>query len=127
MGLWRAQVHAWNDASRRYKRHFAIDEFVVEADRRRLLAGVRVVERAEARPVDGAEAHRARLATRIDLAVRQMESAESHTGAADGDDFRVGRGVVGRGDFVPAFRHDGAVAHNHRSEWPTLVGAHAFS
>src|SRR5262249_18074266 len=93
---------------------------------RRLLARVRVIERAKSRPVDGAKAHRARLATRIDFAIRQMKSAELRTGAADGDDFGVGGGVAARGDLVAAFRHDDAVTHDHGSKWPTLVGGHAF-
>src|SRR5258706_14943823 len=68
MGLRRAQVHTRNAARRRSERHFAIDEFIVEADRRRLLAGVRVIESAQPRPVDGAKAYRPRLATPIELA-----------------------------------------------------------
>src|SRR6266849_9124965 len=126
VGVRRAQQHTRNLARGRRQRHFAIDELIVEADRRRLLAGVREIESAKSRPVDGAKAHRARLATRIDLAIRQMESAELRTGATDSDDFGVGGRVAGRGDLVPTFRHDDAIAHDHGSEWPTLVGAHAF-
>src|SRR5262245_49734738 len=55
-----------------------------------------------------------------------MESADLRTGATDGDDFGVGGRVAGRGDLVPAFRHDDAFAHDHGSKWPTLVGAHAL-
>src|SRR5579871_358401 len=76
--------------------------------------------------MDCAEAHRARLAARVDLAIRQMESAKLGAGAPDGHDFGVSRRVAGRGDLVPAFRHDNAIAHDHGSEWPALVGAHAF-
>src|SRR5260370_2275880 len=126
MRLPRTQQHTRNLARGWRQRHFAIDELIVEADRRGLLAGVRVIESAESRPVDGAEAHRARLAARIDLAIRQMESAELRTGATDRDDFGVGSGVAGRGDLVATFRHADAVTHDHGSKSPALLGAHAF-
>src|SRR5215831_1321506 len=95
-------MHPRNGVCSRSEQPFATDEFVVEADRRRLRARVGVIKSAKSRPVDGAEAHRARFATRIDLAARQMESAELRTGAADGDDFGVGRHIPGRGDLVAA-------------------------
>src|SRR5260370_32752230 len=126
MRLPRAQQHTRNLARGWRQRHFAIDELIVEADCRCLLAGVRVIERAESGPIDGAQAHRARLATRIDLAIRQMESAGLRAGATDGDDFGVGGGVAGRGDLVATFGHDDAVTHDHGSKWPAPVGAHAF-
>src|SRR5262249_17811290 len=87
---------------------------------------VRVIESAKSRPVDGAKTHRTRLATGVDLAIRETESAEFRAGAPDGGDFGVGSRVAGRGDLVPAFRHDDTVAHDHGSKRPTPVGAHAF-
>src|SRR5258708_11976216 len=105
MRLRRAQMHARNDACRRSERHFAIDELIVKADRRRLLAGVGVIESAKSRPVDGAKAHRTRLATRIDLAIRQMESAELGTPAADGDDSGLGGARPTPGNLLPTLPH----------------------
>src|SRR6266851_1635795 len=47
---------------------FSVDAGIVEADRRRIGTRVGVVDAVQPRPIDGTEAHRARLAARIDLA-----------------------------------------------------------
>jgi len=57
-------MHPRNGACSRSEQHLATGEFVVEADRRRLRARVGVIKSAKSQPVDGAEAHRARFATR---------------------------------------------------------------
>src|SRR5215470_12536009 len=83
----RTQMHARNEACCWRERHFAIDEFVVETNGSRILTRVRVIKGAKSRAVDGAETHRTRLAARIDVTVRQVESSEFCTGTSDGDHF----------------------------------------
>src|SRR5207249_2996587 len=58
-------------------RDLAIDEIVVEVDPRGVLARGAEVHVAETGPVDGREAHRARLAARVQVAVGQLEGPEA--------------------------------------------------
>src|SRR5207247_7094879 len=56
--------------------HFAVDEIVVESNSGRVLARVAVKDTAQARPVHRAQTHRARLATRVKIAIVQLESLD---------------------------------------------------
>src|SRR6185312_4546421 len=64
---------------------FAVDVVVVEADGGGVAARVGVIDAIQPRPVDGAQAHRTGLATRIHLAALQAKGAERAAGGADGD------------------------------------------
>ena len=83
-------------------RHLVVDEGVVEADRRRLVARVGVDDPREARPIGGGEAHRAGLAARIERRALEREGVDRAAGAADRDDLGMGGRVVRGGDLVPA-------------------------
>src|SRR5215470_17909235 len=68
----------------------AVDVIVVEADSGRVDARVGVVYAIQSSPVDGAQTHRAGLATGVHLAALQVEGAELAAGRADGDHLGMG-------------------------------------
>src|SRR5262249_14090969 len=83
--------------------NLAVNESIGEADLRRLDPRVGVVDAPQARPIDRAEAHRAGLAARVDVAIRQLERAKQRAGAANGHDLGVRSRVIARRDLIPAF------------------------
>jgi hypothetical protein len=99
-----------------------VEEGVVEAGGCGVGSGVAVVDGAEARPVDGGEAHGAGLAAGVDLTAGEGEGVELRAGTADGYDLRVGGWVVAGGDEVGADGHDVAVSHDDRAEWASAAG-----
>jgi len=115
----------WNPSQARLQSDLTVNELVVEADVCRLGPRVGVVDAPQPRPIDCAEAHRAGLAARVDVAVRQVERAQQRAGTANGHNLGMrGRVVVGR-DLVPAFRDDCVVADDDCAEWSAAVRASA--
>lgn len=57
------------------ERHLLVNEVVVEADGGSILAVVAVEDAVKMRPIDGAQAHRARLAGGVDVAASEVERA----------------------------------------------------
>src|SRR5205807_666665 len=90
-------------ALRKRNADLAIDEIVIEADLRRIAARVGIIDALDARPVDRAEAHRARLAVRVDVAAFEAEGLELGAGAADRGYLSMAGAIVGRGNLIPAF------------------------
>src|SRR5271170_7531865 len=80
-----------------------------------------------ARPINRPEAHGAGLAGRVKLAIAKLEEPKFLARLANGHDFRVGGGIVGRGDAVRALGDDFAVLHDDRTERPTIPRAHVFN
>src|SRR5262249_19367275 len=120
----RHQPDVWNPSQTRLQSDLTVNELVVEADVCRLGPRVGVVDAPQPRPIDCAEAHRAGLAARVDVAVRQVERAQQRAGTANGHNLGMrGRVVVGR-DLVPAFRDDCVVADDDCAEWSAAVRAH---
>src|ERR1039458_8671268 len=76
------------------QRDFPVDEVIIEIDSRRVLAGVAVEDIPQARPVDRGQAHRARLATGVKVAIVQLERLQALAGLANGDNLGMGRRVV---------------------------------
>jgi len=105
--------------------HFAVNESIVEADLRRFDPRVGIVDTPQACPIDRAEAHRAGLAARVDVAVRQVERAKQRAGSANGYDLGMRGRVIARRDLIPALRDDRIVADNDCTEWP--AASRAFS
>src|SRR6266498_5564405 len=83
--------------------NFAENESIIKPDLRRLGSRIRVVNAPQSRPIDRAEAHRAGLATRVNVAVWQVERAKQRTGAANGYDLGMRGRVVARRNLIPAF------------------------
>src|ERR1035437_9308740 len=79
---------------------------------------------AQPRPVDRGQAHRARFATGVEIAIVQLERFQPLAGRADSDDLSVGRRVVGRGDLIRASPNDFALPHDHCTEGTALAAAH---
>ena len=84
------------------------------------------VQLGRTRPVDRAQAHRARLATGVDLAALELEGPERGTGAANGDHLGVRRRVARRGHQIDAFRQDAAVLDDDRAERAAAPASHVF-
>src|ERR1035437_3923382 len=74
--------------------------------------------------LDRREAHRARLATGVKLAVIELKRLQPLARGADGRDFRVRRRIVRRCDLVPAAPNDFSMAHDDGTEWSATVRPH---
>lgn len=98
-----------------------IDEAIGEVDVGGVLLGVAVINASEMCPVDGAEAHGARLAGGVDDAVGQVEGAEFSAGLTDGVHLGVGRRVVIDGDTIGASCDDLAILDDDGTEGASSV------
>src|SRR5690606_27298456 len=97
-------------------RDLVVDEIVAEPDPRSVAARAGVVHALHPGPVDGRQAHGARLAARVQLAPLQAEGLQPPARAADGHDLGMRRGIVGRCHPVPAAADHLAVSYHHRAE-----------
>src|SRR5580765_8165162 len=64
---------------------FAIDEVVIERNSSGVAAGVAIEDAAQASPVHGGEAHGARFATGVEVAIVELKGFEAAAGIANGD------------------------------------------
>src|SRR5258707_4007440 len=103
LGIIRHQSEMRNLSQFRHPRNFAVNEPIIKPDLRRLGPRISVVNTPQSRPIDRAEAHRAGLATRVDVAVWQVKRAKQRTGAANGYDLGMRGRVVARRNLIPAF------------------------
>src|SRR5688572_8994378 len=62
------------------KRDFAVEKLVIKPCLGGILSGGGIVYPADARPIDGAQAHRTRLATRVDLGGIQAKTDKCPAG-----------------------------------------------
>ena len=108
----------------RAQRDLPVNEIVVEADVRRITAGVAVVGLRNARPIDRGQAHRAGLAAGVELAVGQLEGAQAAAGLADGRHLGMRGRVVARGHPVLAPGDDLAAADDDAAKRPAAIGPH---
>src|SRR5207237_579038 len=75
-------------------------------------------------PVDGRETHRTRLATGVQIAIIETEGLKPATRIANGDDFGVRSGIVGRGDLIAAAPYYAVPFHNDRAKRAAFAAAH---
>ena len=120
-GFMREQDFAVETAFVLGKLQLVVDERVIEADVFGVGLVVAVVEFVDMGPVDGAEAHWARLARRVNLAAGKVEGVEFGAGGADGADLGMSRGVTVGGDAVDAGGNDFAVARDNGAERSAAV------
>ena len=99
-----------------------VEEGVVEACVGGIGLGSAEEDGLTARPVDGGEAHGARLAACVDGAALKLEVAEFLTGGADREDLGVGGRVVILGDAIDGGGDDLACAHDDGSEGSPTAG-----
>src|SRR5579864_602132 len=76
----------WNGSLIAGKRHLLVDKFVIEADLLGVFASVREKYAGGSRPVDRSEAHRTRLAGRVDVAAFELERVQLPAGLTNSDD-----------------------------------------
>ena len=105
---------------------FVANKGVIETSGGGIGSGGGIKDTVKPRPINRAETHGARFAGCIEIAAGQLEIAEDATSLANGFDFSVGSGIVGRGDAVDAFGDDFAVLHDQGSEGTTLAGVYIF-
>src|SRR6266849_11187394 len=95
---------------------FIVDESVVEARRGGIRGSARVKDARRACPINCALAHWARLTSRVEVASGNLKIIQIAAGLANGDDFGVRGGVVGRSDTVRSFGDHAAVFHDESRE-----------
>lgn len=100
---------------------FAVQLVVAKADGGRFIAGVGEDDAADARPVGSGQAHRARLAGRIECGIGQVEAVDRGARPADGTDFGVCGRVSARHYPVPVFADNLAVADDDGAERAAFV------
>jgi hypothetical protein len=96
---------------------FVVYECVVESRARGIGCRARIENACGTRPVNRAQAHGARLASRVQMASRQLESSERAACCANRDNFRMRRRIVRSGHLIGALADDAAVFRDERSEW----------
>src|SRR5690606_25803704 len=92
------------------------DRELVEAEGAGVLDGRAEDDAVAAGPVDGREAHRARLRRRVDGAAGEVDGVELAAGHAEGVDLGVRRDVGALPDDVVDARDDLGAAHDARAE-----------
>mmetsp|Transcript_79490 Transcript_79490/g.257454 ORF Transcript_79490/g.257454 Transcript_79490/m.257454 type:complete len:310 (+) Transcript_79490:703-1632(+) len=105
--------------------NLVVEDLVVEAVLRGRVPVHADVHTAEARPLHGAPAHGARLASRVELTVGEIVAANGLARLLDRVHFRVPRGVLTMQHHVVSARNDDAAPHDCRAEGPTVLKSHA--
>ena len=117
---WRASAcSTWAEGRRRSagaQGDFVVDERVVETCPGSIVLVATIIQVVKVRPVDGSQAHGARLARGVEVAPREVERAQPAGGLADGVDLGMGGGVVVGRHAVGALGHDDTVLHYHGGE-----------
>lgn len=103
-------------AAREWRREFPIDHRVIESGVCRIARGSGKVNASGARPVDRTQAHRARFATRVNLASAELEATQLLASLADRNHLGVRGRVVRRDNGVRSLGYDFSVFHNDGAE-----------
>jgi hypothetical protein len=118
------QLDHWYLARGIRLRDLRIDQRIVEANERGIGRAVSETDASQVRPVDGAQAHRARLAGSKDFAIAQLEGTKLAARLTDGNDLRMCGGIECGGDLICSFGNDGIILDHHRAEGPAPTGMH---
>ena len=105
---------------------FLVNEFVTEVDGSGIPPGNRIVDLGDTRPIDCTEAHGAWFATGIDLRSGQVKCPQFPASVSDGDDFGMGRRVIGLQHIISALCDDDAILDNHGAERSAVPLFHAL-
>src|ERR1700749_3892487 len=80
-----------------------IDHRIIETGIGSFVTGAGIDHPSRPGPVDRPETHGAGFAGSIEVAVGELIIPEGFAGIADGHDFGMGRGIIGRSYLVAAF------------------------
>ena len=105
---------------------FLVDEGIVKAGIGGIGGNAGVKHPRRTRPVNRAQAHRARFARRIKIAASKLKLAELAASFAYRHHFGVRGGIVRRCHAIYAFRHYPAVFYNHSGKWSALAASDVF-
>lgn len=119
-----AERDEFNHRTGRLDAHLLVEQLVPESDPVRVPAGATVIDARDPCPEDRGEAHRARLACRVQVAFREIEGLEPGRGSPDRHDFGVGRRVESADDFVVRSGDDLPPADDDRPERPAVIFPH---
>src|SRR5713226_6436596 len=103
-----------------------VNESVVKTGVCSICRGGCVENYSGARTVNRAEAHRARLACRVEIAASELKITENAASLANGHDFGMRCRIVRMRDAVCAFRDDTIPFDDQRSERPAAARADIF-
>src|ERR1700730_9759247 len=105
---------------------FLVDELVVEARRGRLITCSGIKYPRGRRPINRAEAHKARLARGVKFASRKLKFLQHAARLANSHNFRMGCRIIRGSHTVRSPAHHSARSYDQSSEWPARAGAHVF-
>ena len=97
----------------------AVDEVIVKVDGCGIHLGVCKVDLFEARPVDGCQAHGARLAAGVDHGAGEIKVSDVRAGRTNRAHLCMRSWVIASGHLVGALADHHAVLHNHGAERST--------
>jgi hypothetical protein len=103
-----------------------VDKRILEADTGRVLLGGRIKNSSRPCLIWGAHAHGAGLAIRVNVTPREPGVSQSEASLPDGNDFRVGGGIVGRRDLIGSASYDFSALHNQGGKRPTFTVSGIF-
>src|SRR5882672_9009721 len=106
--------------------NLTIKKLIVEPGSGGVLPGGGEEKSIDASPVDGAQAHRAWLATGVKLAAIEPKRGQFPAGLADGHDFCMGGGIVGGGHRVPSPADNPTILDDECPERPSPAFPHFF-
>lgn len=107
--------------------HLVVEERIVEADFRRILRGIAVVDSAAVRPIDGGETHGTGLAACVDVAAFEPESSELLACFTNRDYLGVRGGIVPDGDVIDTSGEDLSVLDDDSAKRTAATAADVFS
>ena len=119
-------LHHRNLAPRKWLANFFVNRGIVKSDPCRVAGNTGIVNCVNSRPVNGAQAHRARFARRVEFTAAKLEAAKIVASLPNCHHFGMRRGVIRRRDLICSFADYSAFFHDHASERPTTPGTHIF-
>jgi len=102
--------------------NFPVDEGVVETGFRGIGCSCGEINAIEARPVNGPQAHEARLTASINLTTCELKCSEFLAGFSNGNHFGVGGGIVRWGYTVSGLGDNFSILYNQRTEGTAVAG-----
>ncbi len=125
-GFLAEQGDNWNRALLRGEHKLPIDERVVKSRLRGIGCRGAVKHASRPSPIDRAQAHRTRLTRGVQVATLQLERSQLGASLPYGDDFCVGRWIVGSRDPVGPRGYYSPVLHDQCGKRSAVPGTDVF-